>query len=400
MKILIFLLTLAPNIVFSKCDVYYFSLDFGGAIGNGDQIVDYLGKNDVPFTLFLVGKNSVTENGKKVCEKIRNSKNRKISIGNHTVSHEGFNPNHSEEHIRSEILGNESYMNACDAKRVIKYFRYPKGSANPLAEKVLKEAGYLGTYEKFFPQSDAVPTKAVWWTTDTRDWVRPTGASAWAQTQYYNRTGKILPVDEASWRDLIATLKEDGAGKSFNSKIKNYLLENGSEYPQFNSIENVPGLHGPTVQEIVENVLKDSGKKGRDGKNHCFPLMHYGGTNTYAAFERIIPILKASGASFRGLGDGDTVNYQLEDALKDFNNLNYEVAANCANNKQFNYVVQTGDTLFSIARNMINTNRTTCPEYEKSPVSTLVRKILSLNNLTESSEIVPEQVLNIPKTCE
>lgn len=95
MKFLILLLILSPYIVFAKCDVYYFSLDFGGAIGDGDQIVDYLGKEDVPFTLFLVGKNSSTESGKKVCEKIRTSKNKKISIGNHTVSHEGFNGNHS-----------------------------------------------------------------------------------------------------------------------------------------------------------------------------------------------------------------------------------------------------------------------------------------------------------------
>lgn len=291
-------------------------------------------------------------------------------------------------------------MKACDAKRFIKYFRYPKGSANTLAEKILIEAGYLGTYEKFFPQSDAVPTKAVWWTTDTRDWVRPTGASAWAQIQYYNKTGKILPVDEGSWKDLIATLREAKRGQSFNSKIENYLAENGTNFPNFITIENIPGFHGPTEDEIVKLVLNDKGKMGVDGKNHCFPLMHYGGINSYAAFQKIIPTLKARGVIFRGLGDGDTVKYQLQNALKDFDNVSYEVDVNCPSNQQFKYVVKAGDTLFGIARSMINTNKTNCPTSEKSPVSALVKKILALNNLTELSEIVPEQVLNIPKICE
>lgn len=48
------LLSLLSPPVFGKCDVYYLSLDFGGAIGEGDQIVDYLRDEDLPFTLFLV----------------------------------------------------------------------------------------------------------------------------------------------------------------------------------------------------------------------------------------------------------------------------------------------------------------------------------------------------------
>jgi hypothetical protein len=283
---------------------------------------------------------------------------------------------------------------------VIKYFRYPKGSAHPLAEKILTEGGYLGTYEKFFPQSDAVPTKAVWWTTDTRDWVKPTGASAWAQIDYFNKTGKLLTVDQDSWKDLVSTVNKAAPNLSFNQKMTTYLAENGSETPEFKTMENIPGYHGPTSDEIVKLVLKDEGKKGLDGKNHCFPLMHYGGINSYAAFKKIIPAIKANGGSFRGLGDGDTVNYQLNDAIKEFSSINTGVEINCPPNERFSYTVAPGDNIFSIARSMINTNRTTCPTSEKSPVSALVKKILALNKMTESTEIVPGTVLNIPTNCQ
>lgn len=400
MKLLLAFLILFPTFIHAKCDVYYFSLDFGGAIGDGDKIVDYLGQEGVPFTLFLVGRNASTENGKKVCEKIRNSKNKKIAIGNHTISHEGFGSKHTESHIRQEIVGNESYMNQCDSKRVIKYFRYPKGSAHPLAEKVLKEAGYLGTYEEFFPSNDSIPSKAVWWTTDTRDWVKPTGASAWAQIDYFNKKGKILSVDKDSWRDLVSTLKSAIPNEKFNEKIQSFLKDHGDEYQIPESFESVPGLHGPTSDEIYHKVVNDEGKLGKDGKRHCFPLMHYGGINSLAAFKKIIPTLKTRKVVFRGLGDGDTVKYQLTSALKDMDQVNKKVEITCQDKAPtFSYKVAEGDNIFSIARSMINTNRTSCPASEKSPVSKLVESIIALNKIKDTNEVVPGTVLKIPTNC-
>ena len=391
---------LLPVSAYAKCDVYYFSLDFGGALGNGAEIVDYLGKEDVPFTLFLVGKNSSTADGQKVCEKIRNSTSKKIAIGNHTISHEGFGSKHTEAHIRQEIAGNESFMKQCDPKRVVKYFRYPKGSAHLLAEKVLKESEYLGTYEEFFPQSDATPSKAVWWTTDTRDWVKPTGASAWAQIDYFNKNQKLLPVDLDSWKDLISTLSNSKSTETFNVKISSHLKEQGNEYPQFEKIENVPGFHGPNHDEIAKKVLNDEGKKGKDGKNHCFPLMHYGGINSYAAIKKIIPVLKTNKAEFRGLGDGDTVNYQLASTINEFEKLNGNVEVACKEKKDsFEYKVVDGDNIYSIARSMLNTNKTVCPPGEKSPVNTLVAKIISLNKITDTNDVVSGTVLKIPSDC-
>ncbi|MBA2405797.1 MAG: polysaccharide deacetylase family protein, partial [Bdellovibrionales bacterium] len=340
-----------------------------------------------------------TPAGQKVCEKIRTSKNKKISIGNHTISHEGFGSQHSEAHIRQEIVGNESFMNSCDAKRVIKYFRYPKGSAHPLAEKVLTESGYLGTYKEFFPQSNAAPSKAVWWTTDTRDWVKSTGASAWAQIDYFNKNGKLLTVDKDSWRDLVSTLKSAKASEAFNQKISKFLSDNGNEYPEFKTMENIPGYHGPNAEEIAKKVLNDEGKKGLDGKKHCFPLMHYGGVNSFAAFKKIIPELKANKAMFHGLGDGDAVNYQLANAIKDLDNLDKKAEKECLLPDSFKYTVVMGDNIFGIARSMINTNKTICPTSEKSPVSALVAKIMKLNKITDAAEVTPGTILEIPASC-
>lgn len=395
-----FMLILLPIFAHAKCDVYYFSLDFGGAINQGDAIVDYLGKEDVPFTLFLVGKNSATANGKLVCEKIRKSSNKKIAIGNHTISHEGFSSKHTEAHIRQEIVGNESYMNACDAKRVVKYFRYPKGSAHPLAEKVLKEAGYLGTYEEFFPQTDATKSKAVWWTSDTRDWVSPNGASAWAQIDYYNKKGKLLKVDKASWKDLVSTLKNAKPNEAFNQKMQDHLKSYGEDYPTFDSEEHVPGMHGPDANEIYRKVVNDEGKPGKDGKRHCFPLMHYGGINSFAAFKKIIPELKARKAEFRGLGDGDTVQYQLASAVKTLDGINKKLEFDCDDPAQaFKYKVADGESIFSIARNMINTNKTVCPVSEKSSVSKLVASIIAINKIKDTNDVLPGTTLVIPTNC-
>lgn len=396
----LFLLILLPIFAHAKCDVYYFSLDFGGAINQGDAIVDYLGKEDVPFTLFLVGKNSASANGKLVCDKIRKSSNKKIAIGNHTISHEGFGKGHSEEHIRQEIVGNESYMNACDAKRVVKYFRYPKGSAHPLAEKVLKEAGYLGTYEEFFPQNDATKSKAVWWTADTRDWVSQKGASAWAQVDYFNKNGKLLTVDKDSWRDMVTTVKNSKYGDAFNQQMLIHILEKGEAYPEFNEFEHVPGMHGPDAEEIYKKVVNDPGKLGRDGKNHCFPLMHYGGMNSFAAFKKIIPELKNRKAEFRGLGDGDTVQYQLATAVKTLDSINKKVEFDCDDPAQaFRYKVAEGESIFSIARTMINTNKTICPKTEKSPVSKLVESIIAINKIKDTNDVIPGTSLIIPTNC-
>lgn len=399
MKLWALFILLFSQVSYSACDVYYFSLDFGGALGDGDAIVDYLGQEDVPFTLFLVGKNATHANGKVVCEKIRKSTNKKIAIGNHTISHEGFNSTHTEAHIRSEIIGNEAHMNACDSKRVIKYFRYPKGAANPLAEKVLKEGGYLGTYKEFFPQ-DATPSMAVWWTADTRDWVKSTGASAWAQIDYFNKNGKLLPVDQDSWKDLMATLKTAKATESFNQKILTHISQQGEAYPEFPAIPHVPGFHGPSASDITNKVLNDPGKKGQDGKNHCFPLMHYGGMNSLTAFKKIIPELKKRKVEFRGLGDGDTVKYQLQNAVNDLNKVDGKVSIECKpTDATFTYVVAEGESIFAIARAMINTNQTTCPKTETSPVSTLVNRIIKLNKISDTNDVVPGTKLQIPKYC-
>ncbi len=399
MKFLAFLILSFSLAAHSACDIYYFSLDFGGALGDGDEIVNYLGQEDVPFTLFLVGKNASNANGKLVCEKIRKSTNKKIAIGNHSISHEGFNSTHTESHIRTEIIGNEAHMNTCDAKRVIKYFRYPKGAAHPLAEKVLKEGGYLGTYKEFFPQ-DAAPSMAVWWTTDTRDWVKSTGASAWAQIDYFNKNGKLLPVDQDSWRDLISTLKTAKATEAFNQKILTHLSQSGEAYPEFPAIPYVSGFHGPSASDISSKVLNDPGKKGNDGKNHCFPLMHYGGMNSLAAFKKIIPELKKRNAVFRGLGDGETVNYQLTNAVNDLSNVNVAATVECKpSDATFTYVVAEGESIFAIARAMINTNKTICPKTETSPVSTLVNRIIKLNKISNTNEVVPGTKLQIPKYC-
>ena len=128
--------------------------------------------------------------------------------------------------------------------------------------------------------------------------------------------------------------------------------------------------------------------------------MHYGGINSYAAIKKIIPILKTSKAEFRGLGDGDTVHYQLASTINEFEKLNGNVEVTCKQKKDsFEYKVLDGDNIYSIARSMLNTNKTVCPPGEKSPVNTLDAKIISLNKITDTNDVVSGTVLKIPSDC-
>jgi hypothetical protein len=62
-------------------------------------------------------------------------------------------------------------------------------------------------------------------------------------------------------------------------------------------------------------------------------------------------------------------------------------------------VVADGESIFAIARAMINTNKTICPKTETSPVSTLVNRIIKLNKISNTNEVVPGTKLQIPKYC-
>jgi peptidoglycan/xylan/chitin deacetylase (PgdA/CDA1 family) len=381
----------------AQCDYYYLSLDFGGEIGQGEQILEYFNSEGIPFTVFLVGKTSTTAPGKKVCSdlKTKYQKNRKIQIANHTISHRGFTNRDTYEGIRTEIIGNESFMNQCDASRVIKYFRYPLGQAHPEAERVLKDHDYLNTYQGFF--TDNKTSTGVWWTTDTRDWVKPTGASVWAQLDYYSKNKKFLPVDEQSWRSL-----GDWLNKNTDPKYADVAAAYDRSHPGApDPSQHVSGFHGPTQEEIVRKVLGDRGSLGKDKKRHCFPLLHFGGHQTLGALKRIIPQIRTRGGHFRALGEGEAVNYQLQSALEIFQTLN-QPEQDCATTTTpslttpilTTHTVQPGETLFGIAKMYRESGVIQC----EGRISDIVERLISVNNL-KSSEINIGQKLVIPSSC-
>lgn len=114
MKYLILLSLFAGN-VFANCKKYYFSLDFGGRVGDGLEISDYLVKEKVPHVIFMVGYNPDSE-AKDLCQKIKSNSEYK-------------------KYIKDEILGNEKLiLEKCTSDNFVKKFRYTKGESHRIAK--------------------------------------------------------------------------------------------------------------------------------------------------------------------------------------------------------------------------------------------------------------------------
>jgi peptidoglycan/xylan/chitin deacetylase (PgdA/CDA1 family)/LysM repeat protein len=348
------LVMLNSQLTHALCDNYYFSLDFGGEIGSGMEMVKYFEDNNVPFTLFLVGKTYLTPGGQKVCEEIRKKPKLKLIIGNHTIGHKGFRPSDNKEYISEEILGNEKFMNECDSNRFAKVFRYPEGSSNKYAEEVLLENGYSGGFGHFFkkqfPQTGNTQT-SIGWTADSRDWVKETSASPWATADYFNKNQKLLSLDEPTRNSLMKFLK--GENNPFYQQLKDYLGQSyNNTYPDL-PYSYVEGHHGPSVDAIVRKILNDQGVTDQNEKTHCFPLLHFGGKNTFAALQIIIPKLKDK--NFLSLTEEQALTTLVGELISVKESIEEYKPKTCSDQQPFEeaqsiYVVQKGDTIYQIAK--------------------------------------------------
>lgn len=347
--IFILIIFLIPLSAFANCEEYYFSLDFGGRVGDGLEISDYLVKEKVPHVIFMVGYNLESAAAKALCHKINSDPNYKkyIKVGNHTQSHKGFIPTDKESYIFSEIIGNEKLILAkCTSQNFVKVFRYPKGQSHPLAEKILKEHNYTSQYSKYSDEKFRTQM-GVGWTSDTRDWIEEGAASLWAQNHYFNKHKAFMPVNEKSgkeFKNYVMQLDENTPAKiAFDKGLAPEIFNK-------NKHKELDGWHGPTKDAIVKRILYD---KGIDGK--CIPLTHFGGFNTLAALKTVIPKLKQNGKKFRMLDDN--LNYAVK-------NLNLILSGNKIDPTQsitptectipqdipHIYTVKLGDTLFAISR--------------------------------------------------
>lgn len=389
MKFIILTLLLITEVK-ANCKDYYFSLDFGGRVGDGLQITDYLVKEKVPHVIFMVGYNLESEAAKQLCEKINNVPEYKkyIKVGNHTKSHKGFKPKDTRGYIGDEIMTNESLiLSKCTSQNYTKVFRYPKGQSHPIAEEILKKNNYTSQYSQY--SDDKFRTQmGVGWTSDTRDWIEEGAASLWAQEYYYNKHNKFMPVNESSGK----VFKNYVLSKDENTPAKKAFMDGlMPEVFDKNKHEELDGWHGPSEDAIVERLLNDKGVNGK-----CVPLTHFGGFNTLGALKRVIPKLKSQGKEFKLLDDN--LNYAVDnlkliaqpELLDPVKNIS---AQKCQlTDSEGNYhIVKSGDTLYSISR--------------KYGVS--VQKIKEYNNLLtdeidleQKLRLTPNQVIHIVKEDE
>lgn len=341
-----FLLIALPIFAYSACSEYYLSLDFGGHVGDGMQITDYLAKNKTPHLIFMVGANLKTDAAKELCSRLKRDKEfaKYVKLGNHTLSHKGFTESDSRAYIEKEIMENERrIISMCGKEHFVKVFRYPKGQTHPIAEKILAENDYTPNYSKYTKGTEP-SSYGVGWTSDTKDWLEEGAASVWAQKQYYKNHKEFMPVTKSS----INELKRSVAASPVELEEIKKALDSGTTPQVFNSKEHkaIEGWHGPTTSQVVEKVLNDKGVSGK-----CVPLAHFGGYNTLSAFKKILPELKSRNVEFKHFDDG--LRYAMEYFPSKVDPME-EIIASCGGDRSLPetniHIVKEGETLFAISR--------------------------------------------------
>jgi LysM repeat protein/peptidoglycan/xylan/chitin deacetylase (PgdA/CDA1 family) len=343
-KCLILLTFFFSSLVSANCSKYYFSLDFGGRIGDGLKITDYLVKQKVPHVIFMVGNNLKTSEAKRLCSKINNDPEyqKYVKVGNHTQSHRGFKDTDKKSYIKSEIIDNENKIKTlCTQKNFVKVFRYPKGQSHPYAEKILKDNNYSSLYSKHSDPEFRTET-GVGWTADTRDWIKEGSASIWAQETYAKKHKRFMPVTKESAAELRRHIEKTPK----NSELHRLLDKKQPETFDKSIHKEIIGWHGPTRKFIEEKILNDRGVDGA-----CVPLTHFGGYNTLAALKNVIPKLKERDKEFAMLDDHIEVSNVVK-ILENPKKLILSIDSKCVDPiTQRNYIIVTNeDTLWGISK--------------------------------------------------
>lgn len=344
--LILFFACLMPALCYGVCSEYYLSLDFGGRVGDGPLINDYLVKQKVPHMVFMVGNNLDSAAAKFLCNKIKTDPEYRkyIRLGNHSLSHKGFTAKDDRAYITKEIMGNEAkIIKLCGAENFVRVFRYPKGQVHPIAEEVLKANNYSPQYAPY-TIGTAKSDFGVGWTSDTKDWLEEGAASLWAQETYFKRYRRLMPVSESSAKDLERYVKSRKASKDLSA-----AFAKGSRPRVFNPKKHrlVEEWHGPSSKKIIEKILND---EGVDGK--CVPLAHFGGFKTLEALKLAVPELKRRGAQFKHFGDD--LSYALELFPENIQPEKEIAGAHCSGpsalEHELSYTVVKGDTLYSLSK--------------------------------------------------
>lgn len=372
---LCFALSLFSALAWSKCSEVYLSLDFGGRVGDGPEIVEYLVEKRVPHLIFMVGKNLKTAAAKELCSRIKNDPEYKkyVRLGNHSFSHKGFSKEDTRAYLKKEIMGNEAKIKeACGGANFVKVFRYPKGQTHPEAEKILKANGYTSEYSKYSSGGEA-DDFSVGWTADTKDWLEEGGASVWAQKEFFERKGKFMPVTENSRRALREYASSSRAPAALRKAAGS---GRGPELYNPRRHRAIEGWHGPDKKRVVEKILNDDGVDGK-----CVPLTHFGGHHTLEALKTVVPALRLRAAKFKHFEDGEgrVMRFFSQFVGNPASDIEKKACSSCFEDGKY-HEVKKGDTLFSVSRKY------------GLPVS----KVKEYNNLSNNEIVIGQRLLLMP----
>lgn len=163
------------------------------------EILDVLDENKIKCTFFVMGKwiNYPEENKEKLAEIYK----RGHEIGNHSFSHADFK-RVNEETMKKEVLDTEKAIdNICGRDRnKSMLFRFPSGSYNERAVKVVKNMGY----------------SCIQWDTDSIDWKNMGLDKEYSKVIKGAKEGSIILFHNngnytaANLKKLIPDLKEKG----------------------------------------------------------------------------------------------------------------------------------------------------------------------------------------------
>jgi len=144
------------------------TLDMGGRLDPGVDILNFLIDNHVCATIFPTGAMAQTAQGQEVMEIIR-AHPELFEVGNHTMHHcnlvsggggspttapcAGITP--TADFIRSELTDAEAILEQFSGQQVVPYWRPPYGAVNQAVRDAAASVGY---------------TKTFMWDVDTIDW--------------------------------------------------------------------------------------------------------------------------------------------------------------------------------------------------------------------------------------
>ncbi len=161
-------------------------------------ILNYLLRNEIPFTVFLGGK-FATRNSNEVRALAQFSF---VEIENHSVNHYEHMEKLDSAMVIKEVLDNEELIYSISGRRT-KYFRFPAGNYDVKTLRLIEDLGYAvvhWTFPSGDPDKKVTPVKL-------QDWVISKSRPGNIHIFHINRrgysTGKALPV-------IVTSLKKRG----------------------------------------------------------------------------------------------------------------------------------------------------------------------------------------------